>query len=286
MVLIPSLTTLGGSPQQVVTFTNTIPFTTVFTTTSYAPQSTVGTSYITSVQQQYAYSGQFTLIAVPPRYGCEVKTLPIDGNHGDHIIGTVTSDNPVGVYLMIDSFYRAWNIGNQCTAIGTAQDVLISREGITSLSIDITINFSAKYYFIFFNYDNQKAATVNFNVAASSNRVTVTSFQGYIYSGGGGTSIETVTSTGSSLAVQTGEGFAMGGNLLLIVVAIVVILGLVGIILYRKRSGQVREDIRQPTEKSSAQSEPIKQKSGMFCLKCGAKISRDSKFCKECGNKF
>jgi len=126
-----------------------------------------------SVQQQYLlYSGSI-LIRRPASPYCDYHfTLPFVATQSEEITGSLSSDGPVNFYVMTDSFFQTGqrNGYQGCVISDTSNGLLFSRVGVTSLSVDFTINNPGTYHFYLQNMNTNATANVkySFSVAGSN----------------------------------------------------------------------------------------------------------------------
>jgi len=239
-VVIPGLT-LSGTPEQVMT--STAAFTTAISSTSYGV-STMGTNYVTSIQQQPLYLGLFT-ISAPELKICSMgrhdkvtiliayMSLPFSGSHGERITVSLSSPTPVSFFVMTGVFFNSW-VSAPCSLIGTPDQVLVSQIATNRFSADFTINNPGEYQFVFLNGDRQNTVIVNFSAIPEGNSITST-YTSVAYTQV--TQTRVLTFTGSSLLTQTVQASPSGSGLLPVAItATVLALLLLAIMAYSWRN--------------------------------------------------
>lgn len=131
-----------------------------------------------SVQQQYLlYSGTAVIRRPAPPYCDYHYELPFVATNSEEITGSLSSDGPVNFYVMTDSFYQTGqrNGFKGCVIPDTSNGVLFSRVGVTSLSVDFTVNDPGAYHFYLQNMNRNATANVKYSFSvAGSNTTSVT----------------------------------------------------------------------------------------------------------------
>jgi KaiC/GvpD/RAD55 family RecA-like ATPase len=250
-VIVSTLTTWSGVPQQVVTYTNTVNFTTAITRTGYT-LSIISTSYVTTVQPETLYSGPFSVPHTGGTYSCNSNNLPLTASKGNEIVGKFSADTLVSFYIVTAAYFNQWQgrgSGWPCEPNGDPSEVLFSADGVNQRSFDVIIPKDGTYEIVFVNYSTQNA-NVSLNVAEPGISVTST---GYVYSTR--EYAETITTSGSSLVFQTGlagvlSAFPFG---LLGVVGLTATIGIISFLLVSmRRRKAATSTILQPAAASQA----------------------------------
>jgi hypothetical protein len=128
-----------------------------------------------SVQQQYLlYSGSI-LIRRPASPYCDYHyTLPFVATHSEEITGSLSSDGPVNFYVMTDSFFQTGqrNGYRGCVIPESSNGLLFSRVGVTSLSVDFTVNNPGTYHFYLQNMNTNATANVKYSFSVAGGNTT------------------------------------------------------------------------------------------------------------------
>jgi hypothetical protein len=135
-------------------------------------------SVSSSVQQQYLlYSGSILIRRPASPYSDYHYTLPFVATQSEEITGSLSSDGPVNFYVMADSFFQTGqrNGYRSCVITDSSNGLLFSRVGVTSLSVDFTVNNPGTYHFYLQNVNTNATATVKYSFSvAGSNTTSVT----------------------------------------------------------------------------------------------------------------
>jgi hypothetical protein len=264
------------------------------TLTSYETTTFSGLSSYTSYEQRTSYmttaSYSYSLTVPPPssQYGCNEEYVAFGTFSGDIVNFHFTSDNPINFFVMDNASFQAWLKGSTCDV----NNYYVGRLDTSSYDYVWTSPAWADYDAVFINTSHQKAATIQFYMTGRSQTccvATSTFTSGVIQ-----VQPFTMTSTGSTTYEEQVSTFEYGW---LLVLAVVVIAGLaIGAVIYWQRKGRMRKSKQtkldsmltsKPTSTPPAQTRKAETQtsaSTMFCSQCGARITRDSKFCKECGS--
>jgi zinc-ribbon domain len=266
------------------------------TLTSYETTTFSGLSTYTSYEQQTSSmttdsnSFSFTVQAPSQQYGCNYEYVPFGTFSGDIVTFHFTSDSPINFYVMSNSTFQAWVKAITCS-VGNF-NYYVGSVDTSSYDYVWTSPAWADYDAVFVNTSHQNAATIQFYMLGRSQTCCVATST--FTSGVLQIQPFTMTSTTStSYEEPIGTMFEYGW---LLVLAIAVIAGLAIGAYYWQSKGRKRKSKQtkldsmltsKPTSTPPAQprkAETQTPASTMFCSRCGARITRDSKFCKECGS--
>ncbi len=233
--------------------------------------------------------------------------VPGAGNHACNVIydnftgpagpvsGTMTASSPVDFYLVSKAEFFAWATLSHVESCDGPTSFLASRPYATSYSFAADLPQSGEYFLVFVNSSSTSTSNVAVTVNSVGSPVTYTTTSDSLY-------MQTILVTLQSVSqfytsAQQSSNPTISGSFPVIDIAaiVLVILIVAGLLFYNERrvraSAKVKDTVKpQATEISSVPSrgatKPIVADSAtMFCRKCGAKIPRDSTFCKECGEK-
>jgi hypothetical protein len=269
LVGVAVLSLLGSLPASVSQSLTTI-VTTVTTpiTTFEMVESTVGSTRSTSTEfHTIAYTTLFVIQPTGGVYGCVPQAYgPFTLADGEPLACDIASNNPISVYIMSASEYRAWAASNSCS-VGSAQ---YSRDKVTSVYIDMIAPSSGDYYLLLLNFSSTRSASVNVGYTDVSQ--TVTSVLVPVISEFAVTETQTVM-TKLTHVQQVTDPLQQYG-FLAVVLALVLVVALLAL---RRRSNKKATGSVTVAAKQAA---PAGEK---FCGDCGKPIPVSAKFCPVCG---
>jgi len=134
---------------------------------------TFGSSISTSLlQPRQVFSEAFTVLSTTgTNLPCEFWTLNFTAVDGQSVSGNVTSDNPIGVYVVQEASYSIWLKNGSC---GNTVDAIASQLIATSYSFNAVIPSSGTWLIVLVNSSNAKNADGYLSVYLSSGTYTAT----------------------------------------------------------------------------------------------------------------
>ena len=127
------------------------------------------------------YSGTILITRPAPPYCAYHYELAFNATHSEEITGSLSSDGPVNFYVMTDSFFQTGqrNGYKGCVITDTSNGLLFSRVGVTSLSVDFTVNDPGTYHFYLQNMNTNATANVKYSFSVAASNTTSATFQGW-----------------------------------------------------------------------------------------------------------
>jgi len=178
--------------------------------------ATIGTSVTTSLsQQQQLVNQSFTVLSTTgTNLQCEFWNFTFTGNQGQYVSGNLTSDIPVGFYIVQETSYQNWLKQGTC---GSATDAIASQQFTASYGFNAALPNSGTWVIVLVNSSNTRNADGTIAAYLSSEGYTVTQLM-----------LSTLTTTGmteTTSAASTGvPGFPVESILAGITVGLVAIL--------------------------------------------------------------
>ena len=178
--------------------------------------ATIGTSVTTSLSQQQQLVNQpFTVLSTTgTNLHCEFWNFTFTANQGQYVSGNLTSDSPVGFYIVQETSYQNWLKQGTC---GSATDAIASQQFTASYGFNAALPNSGTWVIVLVNSSNTRNADGTIAAYLSSEGYTVTQLM-----------LSTLTTTGmteTTSAASTGvPGFPVESILAGITVGLVAIL--------------------------------------------------------------
>jgi purine-nucleoside phosphorylase len=218
-------------------YTTTTTEATSFQVMTYTAGSTLTTH---PLQPQVVINRAVTINATTgTSMSCETISLTFNGTQGEYLTGNITSDIPVGFYLMQDSSYKNWLKTGSCGAFPAA--INAQPLNVTSYAFNVALPFSGPVDVVLVNYSNNRNADVFLTAALASQMVTATQQL-----------VATITSTifsQSEIVEQQMSTSTMNysTNVIVAIVLGAIILMAVAAVALRRRRSQAKADVKAET---------------------------------------
>jgi hypothetical protein len=183
--------------------------------------TTIGTSISTSLSQQQQLINQpFTVLSTTgTNLQCELWNFTFTGNQGQYVSGNLTSDSPVGFYIVQETSYQNWLKQGSC---GSATDTIASQQFTVSYSFNAALPNSGRWVIVLINSSSTRNADGSIAAYVASEAYTVTQVM-----------LSTITTTGMTETTPTASTGVPGFPVESILVGVTV--GLIAILVLRFR---------------------------------------------------